>query len=70
MLPGVTDRVLTVTGDAANVLRAIANVVAALSEDEGAFRTPRGRPRSRLLARATRPWGRRAGAGRNRARCR
>ena len=32
MLPGVTDRVLTVTGDAANVLRAIANVVAALSE--------------------------------------
>ena len=35
MLPGVTDRVLTVTGDAANVLRAIANVAAALSEDEG-----------------------------------
>ena len=35
MLPGVTDRVLTVTGDAANVLRAIANVATALSEDEG-----------------------------------
>lgn len=35
MLPGVTDRVLTVTGEASSVLRAVALVCAALSHDEG-----------------------------------
>ena len=59
MLPGVTDRVLTVTGDAANVLRAIANVVAALSEDD-TFRTPRGRPRSSASSPGPAPRGARA----------
>ena len=60
-LAGVTDRVLTVTGDAANVLRAIANVVAALSEDEGYL--PHAKRPSAFLASSPgpAPRGRRAG---------
>jgi hypothetical protein len=34
MLPGVTDRILTVTGAIEHVLRAVALVATALSEDE------------------------------------
>ena len=40
MLPGVTDRILTVTGAIEHVLRAVALVATALSEDDGAP-TPR-----------------------------